>query len=104
MADLSGKAIYRMVKSSVDRVVFEVENVSIMHYFIVTLFHPGEMQSIYILDRDSEHIWRCYSISRTGQNSNRLAAGHESSSMNRAVAFYRFLAGIPTDQELPAAH
>jgi hypothetical protein len=86
----------------VDRVVFEVENVSIMRYFIVTLSHPGEMQSIYILDCDSDDLWRYYSISRTGRNSNRLAAGHASSSINRAVAFYRFMAGIPADQEPPA--
>ena len=103
--NLSGKAIYRMIiiKVSADRIVFEVENVSIMRYFVVTLFHPGEMQSIYFLDRDSHDVWRYYSITRTGRNSNRLAAGHESSSINRAVALYRFLAGIPTDQEPPAA-
>ena len=32
-----------------------------------------------------------------------MAAGNESSAINRAVAFYRWLAGIPTDQEPPAA-
>ena len=74
-----------------------------MRYFLVTLFHPGEMQSIYFLDRESDNVWRYYSIARTGRNASRLAAGHESSSINRAVAFYRFLVGIPTDQEPPAA-
>ena len=49
------------------------------------------------------NIWRYYSIARTGRNASRLATGHESSSINRAVAFYRSLAGIPTDQEPPAA-
>ena len=74
-----------------------------MRYSFVTLFHPGEMQSIYFLDRESADVWRYYSIARTGRNASRLAAGHESSSINRAVAFYRSLAGIPTDQEPPAA-
>ena len=69
----------------------------------VTLFHPGEMQSVYFLDRESDNVWRYYSIARTGRNASRLATGHESSSINRAVAFYRSLAGIPTDQEPPAA-
>ncbi len=103
--NLSGKAIYRMhiTKSSEDRLVFDVENVSIIRYFSVTLFHPGEVQSIYFLNRESANVWRYYSIARTGRNASRLATGHESSSINRAIAFYRSLVGIPTDQDPPAA-
>jgi hypothetical protein len=103
--NLSGKAIYRIYirEVSADRIVFEVENVSTMRYFFMTLFPPGEMQSIYFLDRESADVWRYYSIARTGRNASRLASGHESSSINRAVAFYRALVGIPTDQEPPAA-
>jgi len=103
--NLSGTAIYRMhiAEVSADRLVFDVENVSVMRYFLVTLFHPGEMQSVYFLDRESDDIWRYYSIARTGRNASRLSTGHAASSINRAVAFYRSLAGIPTDQEPPAA-
>jgi len=103
--NLTGTAIYRMriLEASADRLVFDVENVSIMRYFLVTLFRPGEMQSVYFLDRESNSVWRYYSIARTGRNASRLATGHEASSVNRAVAFYRSLAGIPTDQEPPAA-
>lgn len=103
--NLSGAAIYRIhvVEASADRLVFDVENVSVMRYFLVTLFHPGEMQSVYFLDRESDDLWRYYSIARTGRSASRLATGHASSSINRAVAFYRSLAGIPTDQEPPAA-
>ena len=103
--NLSGKAIYRIhiAEASADRLVFDVENVSTMRYFFMTLLHPGEMQSIYFLDRESENVWRYYSMMRTGQNANRLIAGNESSSVNRAVAFYRWQVGIPTAQEPPAA-
>lgn len=103
--NLSGTAIYRMhiAEASADRLVFDVENVSVIRYFLVTLFHPGEMQSVYFLDRESANVWRYYSMARTGRNASRLATGHESSSINRAVAFYRSLTGIPTDQEPPAA-
>jgi hypothetical protein len=103
--NLSGKGIYRMriAEASADRLVFDVENVSTMRYFFVTLFHPGESQAIYFLDRESENVWRYYSMLRTGKNASRLTAGHESSSINRAVAFYRHLVGIPTDQEPPPA-
>jgi len=103
--NLSGKGIYRIhfAEVSADRIVFDVENVSTMHYFFITVFHPGEMQSIYFLDRESENVWRYYSIVRAGKNANRLIAGNESSSINRAVAFYRYMVGIATDREPPAA-
>ena len=103
--NLSGKAIYRMhiAEASADRLVFDVENVSTMRYHFIPILHPGEMQSIYFLDRESDNVWRYYSIVRTGKNANGLIAGNESSSVNRAVAFYRYLVGIPTSQEPPAA-
>jgi len=103
--NLSGKATYRMhmVEVSADRLVFDVENVSTMRDLFITVFHPGEVQAIYFLDRESENVWRYYSIVRTGKNANRLLTGNESSAVNRAVAFYRYLVGIPTSQEPPAA-
>jgi uncharacterized protein DUF6675 len=103
--NLSGKAVYRMhiVEASPVRIVIAVENVTTMRYLLIPIFHPGEMQTIYFLDRESENVWRFYSILRTGKNANRLIAGNESSSINRAVAFYRHFVGIPTNQEPPAA-
>jgi hypothetical protein len=103
--NLSGRATFRihLAEVSTHRLVFDIENVSVMRYLFVTLFRPGEMQSVYFLDRESDDVWRYYSMVRTGRNASRLSAGHSSSSINRAVAFYRYLAGIPTDREPPAA-
>ena len=103
--NLSGKAIYRIhiVEASASRLVFDVENVSTMRYLFIPILHPGELQSMYFLDRESDRVWRCYSIVRTGKNANGLIAGNESSSVNRAVAFYRHLVGIPATQEPPGA-
>ncbi len=103
--NLSGKAIYRMhiVEASASRLVFEVENISTIRYYFVPILRAGELQSVYFLDRESDKVWRYYSIVRTGKNANGLIAGNESSSVNRAVAFYRSLVGIPTDQEPPGA-
>jgi hypothetical protein len=103
--NLSGKAIFRLqiLEASAGHLVFDVTNMTLMKYLIVPLFHPGEMQSIYYLDRESEDVWRYYSMARTGRNASRLTAGHEASWINRAVAFYRHVAGIPTDREPPAA-
>jgi hypothetical protein len=103
--NLSGKATYRMhiAKTSTDRLVIDIENVSTMRYLFIPIFHPGETQSICFLNRESDTVWRYYSIVRTAKSANRLIAGNESSAVNRAVAFYRHFVGIPTDQEPPAA-
>jgi len=103
--NLSGKGIYRMhiAEASADRLVFDVENVSTMRYHFVPILDPGEMQSIYFLERESNDVWRYYSIVRTEKNANPMIARNESSSINRAVAFYRYLVGIPTDREPPVA-
>jgi len=103
--NLSGKTTYRMhvVEASASRLVFDIENVSTIRYFFVPVLHPGELQSMYFLDRESDNVWRYYSIVRTGKNANGLIAGNESSSINRAVAFYRHLVGIPTTREPPGA-
>jgi len=102
---LSGKATYRLqvVSASSDRLVFETENVTGLHYMLLPLFPPHELQAIYFLERESPGIWRYYSIARTGKDASSLAAGHDASTVNRAVAFFRYFAGIPTDQEPPAA-
>lgn len=103
--NLSGKATYRMhiAEVSADRVIFDIQNVSTLRYFFLPIFHPGEVQSIFFLHRESDKVWRYYSIVRTGKGANRRLMGNEASSINRAVAFYRQLVGIPTDQEPPAA-
>jgi hypothetical protein len=103
---LSGKGIYEMRtdKVSSESLVFEATNINTMRYLMVPIFHPGDVQSIYFLERETDsNVWRYYNILRTGKNANMLTAGHAASSINRAVAFYRHLAGIPADREPPAA-
>jgi hypothetical protein len=67
------------------------------------LFRPGDMQSIYFCERESQGVWRYYRIVRTSKNASPLTAGNEASSINRAVAFYRYLTGMPTDKEPPVS-
>jgi hypothetical protein len=103
--ELFGKGTYRVQirASTPERLVFATENTTTMKYLIVPVFQPGEMQSITFLDRESQDVWRYYSLVRAGGNTGPLLSGHKASFMNRAVALYRFLAGIPMDQEPPAA-
>ena len=101
----SGKAVYRahILEASAEQIVIEVENVSTIHYLLLPVFRPAELQSICFLNHDTQDVWRYYSIVRTARNVNRLLRESDSSAVNRAVAFYRYEVGIPTDQEPPAA-
>jgi len=67
--NLAGKAIYRMhiSEASENRIVVDVENVTTMKYLMLTLFHPGDLQTVYFLDRDAPDVWRYYSVVRTGR-------------------------------------
>lgn len=99
------KAVYRLqlITRQADRVVFEVENASRVRLFFVTLFQPGDLQVRYVLQRESATVWRYYSLFRASGGANPLVARHKRSYINRTAAMFRYLAGIPTDREPPAA-
>jgi hypothetical protein len=104
----TGGAVYRIRVHEVerDRLVVAVENVTAVKLLLVTLFAPGTLQSVYFLDRLSpdEGVWGYYSLTRNAAPmASSLVGGHEASYLNRAVALYRHVAGIPTDKESPLA-
>jgi hypothetical protein len=101
----SGEVVYRLLIRELrpDRLVIATENVTAVRKLILTMFAPGELQSTYFLERRSPGVWTYYSLSRTSPDANPLARGHAASYLNRAVALFRYVAGIPTDQEPPAA-
>jgi hypothetical protein len=101
----SGKVVYRIrvLEAGPDRLCFSIENISLIKLWMVTLFGPGDLQSFHVLDRQLPTTWTYYGLFRTGLGANRLTGGHERSYENRAVAYYRFLAGIPTNLEPPTA-
>jgi len=103
----SGEVVYRITIRELrpDRVVIDTENVTaVSSALIVTLFEPGHLQSTYFLERKPEDVWTYYSLARTSADVNWLARrGPVASYVNRAVALFRYVAGIPTDQEPPAA-
>jgi len=103
--NLFGKAVYRVriLRASGERLVFATENASAISFLSVPVFAAGELQSIVFVERESKDVWRYYGIARTGKQASLLVAGHEASLINRAAATYRFLAGIPANQEPPAA-
>ncbi len=101
----SGEDRYRMqvLVRTPDRLEVETENAGTIRFLFLPLFHPGDVQALYVLDRQADGSALFYSLTRIGMGASSLAAGHAASLVNRAMAMYRYLAGIPTDQEPPAA-
>jgi len=103
--NLFGTVTYRMHirAATTGRLVFDVENAGAIRYLTIPVFQAGEVQSISYLEKETADVWRYYAIARTSGKASTLIGGHEASAINRAVALYRRLAGIPGDQEPPAA-
>ncbi len=101
----TGPTVYRLrvTESTPDRFVISSDNVTPMRVLFFTLFRPGALQSMLVIQRVAPGIFGVSVLSRSGEGASVLAAGHDSSYVNRAAALYRQLAGIRTDQEPPAA-
>ena len=101
----SGKTVYRERVIAVDRERLAIvsENATPVKMTLITLFDVGDMQTAYFLERREAGVWNFYSLTRTRMASSLMPTGGDASYINRAVAFYRLVAAIPTDQEPPAA-
>lgn len=101
----SGSVVYRMgiLERNSRRIVLASENASPVRALSITLFEPGVLQTVQFLERRGPDSWTVYLLSRIDRRASVFAAGHEASFVNRAVALYRHLAGIPTDQTPPAS-
>lgn len=100
----SGSVVYRLrvLERDEHRMVLSRENASPIRAFATTLFEPGTLQTVEFIERKSD-VWTYYLLMRIDRRASFLAAGHEESLVNRAIALYRHLAGIPTDRAPPAA-
>ncbi len=101
----TGRAVtyrLRLWENQPTGVVVESANVDAIRQWGITLYAPGGLHTLYFLKKQSPDVWAYYSITRLLPNS-LLAEGHDKSFINRAVALYRHIVGLPTDAEPPAA-
>jgi Family of unknown function (DUF6675) len=101
----SGSVVYRLRvrERSADRLVLETENVTAVRVLAMPIFSPGDLRTLYFFERSPPDAWSYYSLAGVDRGSNPVAQGREASYVNRAVAIFRHVAGLPTDQEPPAA-
>jgi len=97
----SKEVVYRLrvLEMRPGGLVIQTENVSAVRLLLLPLFEPGDIEVAYFLDRRSPGVWDFYSLTRATPR----FGGHVASYINRAVAAYRHIAGIPTDRDPPLA-
>jgi hypothetical protein len=93
----------RALELSESRMVFQQENVSASRIAFVVILGRGEFETVAFLDKERRGIWRYYSLSRVGAARETISKAELASLINRLVAGFRYLAGIATDREPPAA-
>jgi hypothetical protein len=91
--------IYRINVMAIeaDRLVVSIENASDVSLFVFTLFHPRDLQSTYIFMKLAPGKWGYYNLSGAREGAG-MIGDHEASYLNRAVAIYRHLVGVPSGQ------
>jgi len=84
------------------RIILEIDNVTPLRWLLLTFAAPGDVQTWYFLEHENADSWRFYSLTRVQYASRWFAEVIPNASyINRAVAMYRYIAGIPTDRDLP---
>jgi hypothetical protein len=100
----TGSTVYRLkvLESGSERAVIANDNVTPVRRYLFTIFRPGALQSLLIIQRLSPGLYGVTIVNRSGEGTSILASGHDASYVSRVNALYRALAGIKTDLEPPA--
>jgi hypothetical protein len=89
----------KVEEASSDRIILAIENVTEVWAYLLRLFGPGDLHSLYILRGLSPGVRGLYIL--TGARTGSLASSEPAYYVNRAVAIYRHIVGIPTDRDPP---
>jgi hypothetical protein len=91
----SEEVVYRMKVSDVsaDGFTMAVENVTPVRSFMLTLFDPGDLQSVHFVKREGSGVFRYYGLAFAGESLASSLALPEASYVNRALALYGHLSG-----------
>jgi hypothetical protein len=88
---------------SPERLVITTRNVNKGRAYLVPVLDPGGLEGFFMVEREAGSIWRYYSLTRVHLLVPDAMAPPPKDHLNKAVALFRFLAGIQTDTEPPAA-
>jgi hypothetical protein len=91
----SEEVVYRMQVRDLSqaRLVVAVENVTPVRSFMLTLFDPGDLQSMHFVEQESPGVFRYYGLAFAGESLASSIALPQASYVNRALALYGDLSG-----------
>jgi hypothetical protein len=91
----SGEIVYRMRLRSFgpNGFVVAIKNASPVSRFYLTLFEPGDLQSVHFLERIGPQAWAYYGLAWAGERLPSRLAVPKASYVNRALALYRYFTG-----------
>lgn len=103
--DPTRPVVYRLEvrERTPDRVVLALANETPIAIAILDVAEPEGYQFLYVLEREAGEVWRYYNLYRARLALDLLPRDPEASMINRAAAIYRYMVGVPTDLEPPAA-
>lgn len=101
----AGNVVFKvtMRERDADRAVFTRTNCTAISAYIFSS-DPGSSQTTVFLMRISPGIWGIYILDRVGEGTSRILPIPQQSITNRDVAYFRYLAGIPTDRDPAPFH
>jgi hypothetical protein len=103
--DRVGPMVQRLtvLERDADALEIEIVNVTAGEALLLEVIPAGGLRSRVRLDREDGDVWRYYALTRVDDILPGPLRPPRASWINRAVALYRWVAGIPSDQEPPAA-
>ena len=63
----------------------------------MSVIPPGGLEGFFLVEHEARPIWRYYALTRVHLLIPAALAPPPEDHLNKAVALFRFLAGIPTD-------
>ena len=103
--DRAGRTLHQMTvrHRSDSKAEITTENLTAVRFGIFTIFEPHALKTATFIERQATGEWGYYQTIGVGQGSDFIAVRSTSPYINRLIAFYRYMAGIPTDSLPPVA-
>jgi hypothetical protein len=81
--------------------VVALENVTPIKFLMMTVFAPGDVQSVHFLTRTPLGVWSYYGLARTGVSVASFLGLNDASYVNRALALYAHFTGVAIEPVRP---
>ena len=102
----SDKVVCRMriPETSGNRLEVNTSNITGINLFHLPVFDPGDLQSLFFVERINPDTWGYYSLSGIREKGIVSIEDHQKSYINRANAMYRHFTGAMPDRDPPITH